>query len=272
MGHLKLFLILAILSTASWAEALLVNGKGFQQRGFRFEQYGNVVDLVPMGNLPEVVVLGKKQILSIVLENTIRGQLANGFLTSGALRSVPSNFSGAVDLFLISQENGKKAKLVFSPITEKAQLPEGYVLRSESLGSVEVKNGVMQPFKDLGSGSFLYTFPSGQDGFKDVTQSFSLEGRVPQNMGSVKVEFRLRLTGNMTKPGWVIFRSKDEQEVVRLYVPEMARTGQVISIVREVPNLALDGNTLNVINSGVPMADFKFRILELKTTRNYSAR
>jgi hypothetical protein len=131
---------------------------------------------------------------------------------------------------------------------------------------------VIQPFKDVGGGSFLYTFPANQEGFYDVASEFSLNGRVPENMGSAKVEFRFRLTANMTKPGWVILRTKADQEVVRLYVPEAARAGQVISIVRRVPSLAMEKNLLSVVNSGVPLTEFKFRILELKTTRNYSAR
>lgn len=272
MRKIKSIIILAVLGIASGAQALIVNGKGFQQRGFHFEQSGNVVQLIPDGFLPEVALVGKKQIVSLSIGQSLRAELSTHFLSAGILRAPPTNFAGAADLFVISEENGKKAKLIFSPIGEKIQLPGDFVLRSESLGMFEVKNGTIQPFRDAGDGQFLYVFPPGQDGFRDVTGKFSLAGRVPTNMGFVRVEFRMRLSGNMTKPGWIVLNSKDNQEVMRLYVPEIAKTGQVISVVRNIPNIEADGNTLGVASVGVPLAELKFRILELKTTRNYSAR
>ncbi|WP_413293318.1 hypothetical protein ACLSU7_18205 [Bdellovibrio sp. HCB185ZH] len=273
MKNFKVLSILTVLALfTSVSHALIVNGKGFQQRGFRFQQSGNTVDLIPTGKLSEVAVLGKKQILSILIQYPLRAQLSDQFLTSGVLRSAPANFSGPVELYVISQEFGKKAKLVIAPMGQQIVLPEFYVLRSESLGAFEVKNGAIQPFKDMGDGEFMYLFQQGYDGFKEIAKQFSLQGRVPQNMGSIKVEFRLMLTSSLNKPGWIALNTADGQEVVRFYVPMAAKSGQVISVVKDVPNLAVDENILNVVNTDVPMTDFKFRILELKTTRNYSAR
>ncbi len=273
MKSLSVLTILTVFVLfTSVSNALIVNGKGFQQRGFRFQQNGNTVDLIPMGKLSEVAVLGKKQILSILVQNPLRAQLSEQFLVSGVLRAAPANYTGAVELYVISQEFGKKAKLIIAPMAQPILMPEFYVLRSESLGAFEVKNGMIQPFKDVGDGEFMYLFQQGYDGFKEINKHFSLQGRVPQNMGSVKVEFRLLLTSSLSKPGWIALNSADGQEVVRFYVPMAAKPGQVISVVKDVPNLAVDENVLNVVNADVPMKDFKFRILELKTTRNYSAR
>lgn len=272
MNQIKFFVLAGLLLVSSFAHALIINGKGFQQRGFRFEQSANAVELVPMGTLPEVVLVGKQQILSLTLERRLRAPLVTSLLIGGVAQQPSRTYAGRVDLYVISEANGKNAKLVFIPVGSDLQLPHPYVLSSESLGSVDIREGLIQPFKDLGGGNFLYTFPVGQDGFYDVTKEFSLVGRVPQNMGSAKVEFRLRLSANMSKAGWIVLRMHDDQEVLRLYVPQAARSGQIVSIVREVPRLTGDKNFLNVVNVGVPLSEFKFRILELKTTRSYSER
>ncbi|UYL07539.1 hypothetical protein B9G69_010835 [Bdellovibrio sp. SKB1291214] len=272
MMKFNIITLLAVWLMASMSQALIINGRGFQQRGFRLDQSGNSVDLVPMGNLPEVVVAGSQQILSISLERRLHAQLATNFLKGGVFQKITDLHSGRADIYVISEAHGKNAKLVFVPVGEGIQLPKPYTLTSEVLGSFDIRHGMIQPFKDVGDGGFLYTFPSNQDGFYDVSNQFSLNGRVPTNMGSAKVEFRFRLTSNMTKPGWIVLRTKADQEVVRLYVPEAAKSGQVVSIIRQIPNIASEKNQLAVVNSGVPMAEFKFRILELKTARNYSAR